>query len=414
MSGKAAAAGNGISRTRLPLTSPQPTSDPYCRPRDMTSVVFTTVSKTLKDEFSKVQEGLKDVESSIRKLTGRQPDSRFVFLDSAIDCFNFSFFIQNHSNPDVRKRANPDQWNDGVKRKRISSFIRQESPPEVSADTEPTKKPALMSTIVTKAPATKPIKVVTESHAKDGQGLARNKRMFGMILGTLQKFQSEESRRSCMTQRREEIEKKVDQEAEQEKANVKKERTELFRELRDKQATERKLQQKIERIESQEMWEKSQAPLSSFIQTKAKPCIFYLPKKMTPESEKKLKDTKDKYRMIIAEKRAKVQKDLNDIEELYQKEVHAIDGMDPVNETSVSASQRDDSQQQQDHDPENDKKVVVTTVAEQDAPNDLENGNHESDRHDEAIVMKKVNETNAAATPPDVTGSKDFEPNYDE
>lgn len=44
----------------------------------MTSVVFTTVSKTLRDEFSKVQEGLKDVESSIRRLTGRQPDSRLV------------------------------------------------------------------------------------------------------------------------------------------------------------------------------------------------------------------------------------------------------------------------------------------------------------------------------------------------
>lgn len=307
---------------------------------------------------------------------------------------------------DVRKRGNADQWNDGVKRKRIASFIRQESPSEVAADCEPVKKPALMSTIVTKAPAVKPIKCVTENQERDCQGLARNKRMFGMILGTLQKFQTEESRRSSATQRREEIEKKLEQEAEQEKANVKKERTELFRELRDKQATERKLQQKIERVESHEQWEKSQAPLSAFIQTKAKPCIFYLPRKMTPESEKRLKDTKDKYRMIVAEKRAKVQKDLNDIEELYQEEVHTIDDSNAVNQTTVTASQNIDNRLL---DVENDSKREAGKVTS----HDLENGdaNQEGDQNHEA---GKVVDEEAAATPPDGTGAKDFEPNYDE
>lgn len=327
-----------------------------------------------------------------------------------------------HRNGDIRKRANPDQWDEGVKRKRISSFIRQESPPEVPADSEPLKKPALMSAIVTKAPAAKPLKVVTENQGKDCPGLLRNKRMFGMILGTLQKFQSEESRRSSATQRREEIEKKLDQEAEQEKANVKKERSELFRELRDKQATERKLQQKIERVESHEQWEKSQAPLSSFIQTKAKPCIFYLPKKMTPESEKRLKDTKDKYRMIIAEKRAKVQKDLNDIEELYQKEVQSIDSdqiaapSDIVNQSAATASPETDGNDQTQAEPDEN-----TVTENHNADEATTTGHNDPGGNTDELQQQQQNQeadqktADAAATlSPDVTGNREFEPNYDE
>lgn len=264
-----------------------------------------------------------------------------------------------------------------------------------------------MSTVVTKGPAVKPIKSATDSQDRDCKGLARNKRMFGMILGTLQKFQTEESRRSSATQRRAEIEKKLDQEAEEERAHVKKERTELFKELRDKQVMERKLQLKIERVESQEQWEKSQAPLSSFIQTKCKPCLFYLPKKMTPETEKRLKDTKDKYRMIVAEKRAKVQKDLNDIENLYQKE--AIDDSDAAGDQNLADKSIQNetllqTEQQQNEDTR-DKSVASPVRSDQE--------NVQQDQENEEKVLVKEDEA-AGSTTPDAAGNKDFEPNYDE
>lgn len=51
----------------------------------------------------------------------------------------------------------------------------------------------------------------------------------------------------------------------------------------------------IENQQHQE-WEKSLQSIGNFIQTKTKPCIFYCPAKQTPETEKKLKDTKDKFR----------------------------------------------------------------------------------------------------------------------
>lgn len=41
----------------------------------------------------------------------------------------------------------------------------------------------------------KPREHALEEQKSDEKSLARNRRMFGMILGTLQKFQSDESRR---------------------------------------------------------------------------------------------------------------------------------------------------------------------------------------------------------------------------
>ncbi|CAG2115008.1 unnamed protein product [Medioppia subpectinata] len=76
----------------------------------------------------------------------------------------------------------------------------------------------------------------------------------------------------------------------------------------------------MQRVEIHQEWERSHQHLSNYIQTKTKPNLFYLPTKHTPETEKRLQETKDKYRLIVAEKRAKVQKELSEIDELYKKE----------------------------------------------------------------------------------------------
>jgi pinin len=59
------------------------------------------------------------------------------------------------------------------------------------------KKPTLLSTIVSVSGPTMTVKEepIAVRKPEDRKGLARNRRMFGMILGTLQKFQSEETTR---------------------------------------------------------------------------------------------------------------------------------------------------------------------------------------------------------------------------
>lgn len=108
--------------------------------------------------------------------------------------------------------------------------------------------------------------------------------------------------------------------------------------------------------------------MSHFIQTKTKPHIFYLPSKHTPESERRLQETKDKYRckpnlhfvlalnlktilffdsiVIVAEKRAKVQKELSEIDELYKKEEQneAIDEEMDEMDVSIPNQKSDENQ----------------------------------------------------------------------
>ena len=66
------------------------------------------------------------------------------------------------------------------------------------------KRPSLQSAIVaTNQPAANSIKVkqenvVQQDKEPDKKSVVRNRRMFGMIVGTLQKFQSEETQRKVV------------------------------------------------------------------------------------------------------------------------------------------------------------------------------------------------------------------------
>ena len=135
-------------------------------------------------------------------------------------------------------------------------------------DEEPTRKPTLQSSVIATTRETKPRTQALEEQKSDKKGLARNKRMFGMILGTLQKFQKEETSRKDtvwlftiwfkqssywfvlqQTQKRVEIEKKLDAKAEEERVAIKKEKRELFMKRREKQAQIRRIEHKLQRVE---------------------------------------------------------------------------------------------------------------------------------------------------------------------
>lgn len=261
---------------------------------------FGTVVQSLKQEYNQVQERLKDVESNIRKLTGREP--------APLDHGRSNQSKRSHYSPRVKSTLEGNL----SEVKQLSGDEGERDEGDDEAYKQPPKK--LQSSIVPASRILKRRVEAIEEQKNDLRSHTRNKRMFGLIMGTLMKFQSEESERSSVTKKRSEIEQKLEKEAEMEKAHVHQEKTELLKERRLKQAEMQRLQMKVERIEVHEHWERTQQPLSSFIQTKSKPCIFYLPKKLTPETEKRLKDTKDKCRMIIAEKRAKVQKELDQID----------------------------------------------------------------------------------------------------
>lgn len=265
---------------------------------------FGTVVKSLKQEYSQVRERLKDIESDIRRLTGREARSLEHSRPNK----------RSHHSSRGRLHTEGDVHDIKVSNSDTNDVETNETHGKNDDDSEQRAPRRLQSSIVPASRVLKRRVEALEEQKNDARSHTRNKRMFGLLLGTLMKFQSEETERSSVTRKRSEIEQKLEKEAEEEKAHVNEERTELLKERKLKQVETKRLQTKVELIEIHERWERTQQPLSSFIQTKCKPCIFYLPKKFTPETEKRLKDTRDKCRMIIAEKRAKLQKELDQID----------------------------------------------------------------------------------------------------
>lgn len=84
------------------------------------------------------------------------------------------------------------------------------------------------------------------------------------------------------------VERKIEEQARQQKERELRERKTLFAERDHKKATIKALEAKMGRVQEFEKWEESQRCLGNFILTKAKPHIYWIPKKMSDKATEKL------------------------------------------------------------------------------------------------------------------------------
>lgn len=162
-----------------------------------------------------------------------------------------------------------------------SVFSRLSGPPPRDDET----KPKLHSRVIKEMPSRQEI---VAAQCSDEQSRARNRRMFGSLLGTLQKFCQEESRLKTKEEKKAKIEKKLEEQQLLERENLKKERQTLFSTRKRQQLEIRMLEQKMNRVKDLELWEESKVPLKHFIRTKTKPHLYYRPKIMNSSTEKLL------------------------------------------------------------------------------------------------------------------------------
>merc|ERR1712025_1349634 len=73
-----------------------------------------------------------------------------------------------------------------------------------------------------------------EEQKTDNKVVARNKRMFGALVGTLQKFNKEEIKKKDVTEKKKVVELKVEERTEKEKEEIKNRKRELFSEQKKK------------------------------------------------------------------------------------------------------------------------------------------------------------------------------------
>lgn len=164
-------------------------------------------------------------------------------------------------------------------------FSRLSGPPSNKDD----EKPKLNSRIIRELPTKEEI---VEAQGSDPASRARNRRMFGSLLGTLQKFCQEESRLKNKEEKKAKIEKKLEDQQNQEREIMKKERQNLYSNRKRQQLEIKMLENKMELMKEFTTFEESKKPLMNFIRTKSRPHIYYLPKILNKQTESKLSDCK--------------------------------------------------------------------------------------------------------------------------
>lgn len=150
-------------------------------------------------------------------------------------------------------------------------------------------KPKLNSRIIRELPTKEEI---VEAQGSDPASRARHRRMFGSLLGTLQKFCQEESRLKQKEEKKAQIEKKLEEQQVQERKNMKRERENLFNNRKRQQLEIKMLETKMNLMREFGAWEQSKKPLVNFIRTKSKPRIHFLPKVLDKKTQKKLEESK--------------------------------------------------------------------------------------------------------------------------
>nr|CAB3264980.1 pinin-like [Phallusia mammillata] len=305
----------------------------------------------LKQQIEKAKENLKNVDDSIKKVTGRDPNEKRFPADEHVRPgrgrggtvrLGRRSLDDNHASMEEQPGPPPAKRAGGVFRRigsatsgiggdrrviipNIRHSHRTQQPDSDYEDDEPVSRPTVQSSVVSTAKSHTKTELIHAQNV-DEKGKARNRRMFGMLLGTLARFQSDESKADLATkqeQRRTEIEKRLEETTAAERRKAAAERRELFNERRAQQRRIMLLEQKILLAGELEEWEAEWEKKSKFIITKASPPIFFMPKDTTGRTIRALQESRKRIKEKMATSRSSMQKTIESIDA----EIEALDAM---------------------------------------------------------------------------------------
>jgi pinin len=253
------------------------------------------------------------------------------------------------------ERGGEDRPHD-IKRSRDGDFHRDrhddEVPPkrraaqqEQADEPEEGEKPRLGSAVVsTRGPAIGGEKPQPSVESNDPATQKRNKRLFGVMLGTLQRFKKDLTAADDKLNKRRKVESEVEVQAKQQSESLIDSQRRQLKESKDKELTSlddvrKKLSATIKAIQEEKVSARKRL-FNNFFQTEAKPRLYWKPakeggnepvrelKKQREEAEKKaaeeqkLQEEKDR----AEGKEPAAEEKLEDLEDEKSEDVHADEG----------------------------------------------------------------------------------------
>ncbi|XP_063627717.1 pinin [Cydia splendana] len=272
------------------------------------AISFTALRAQLESERS----SLYKIDENIKKIvqtTGRFSNDRFN--NSSSDYLKGGQRLGGRNSfPDARH--NDDSF--GKRKQETKTVFSRLSARTAGSDDEESgsKRPRVISQVSRELPTRA---AVLRAQGGDEQARTRNRRIFGSLLGTLQKFKQEEIVLQTKEDKKAQVERKIEEQARVQKEKEQKERKTLFAEREHKKATIKALEAKMARVQEFEKWEASQKSLGNFILTRAKPHVYWIPKKMTDKASEKLNSSRKYHEKCMVKKRAELQEELQRIEQ---------------------------------------------------------------------------------------------------
>lgn len=243
---------------------------------------------------------------------------------------------------------------------KIFSRLGAKEKDEPSDELDDFPKPKISSRVISakeQPPATRENALAMQSKNND---LARHKRMFGSLLGHIQKFRNEEDK--GVQEKRAKIEMKIEKQQLLVKEKMKLEKDTLITDRRRKQLEIRSLEVKMFKMRNLKSWEEQKRTLINFIGSKTKPQIFYLPKIMTSKSEILLKESQLDVQKLIEVKRREVDDEIKEIETRLENDLQALQEGNLKKSNEIESETSDHNPYSDNENNESSKEVIKEEV----------------------------------------------------
>ena len=334
-------------------------------------------AERLEAQLEAARDGLRGLDRSIRKILGRDlPDGENGPLQPPP-----SRLSQKRPLQEDRRRVVSDFVNNelpGGKRRwqgsngepktvfsRLSARVPSNNDDSADED-DNVIKPAVSSRVIATPREIPSRQEVIRRERVDERSRQRNKRMFGALLGTLQKFRQEETKLKAKEDKKAEVEARVEEARRREKEELRRERQQLFLSRKRQLAEVRALEAKLARSRQFQDWRAAQLPLACFIKTRAQPAIYYIPKRKHPQTDILLaQSAKELHEEIERREKALVEElELIEVQVGLNKHQQSFDGSTTLNAPIEVQQSTEEGEENRDPNPEQNIEPETTeTVA---------------------------------------------------